>query len=95
MTLKLLLVRLGLCAEDCPIRSLGIGTEKTPFKAVLVFTDPADWARDLQLLVDVVRSGGVLGRAQAPAGFDTFVEKRIEHDISYFCSVYSTFGIIS
>lgn len=57
--------------EDCPIRDLGLGTEKNPFKAVLVFTDPADWARDLQLLVDVVRSGGVPGRAQAPSGSST------------------------
>lgn len=33
------------------------GTEEAPFEAVLVFTDPVDWYRDLQLLTDVIMSG--------------------------------------
>ena len=33
------------------------GTEAAPFQAVLVFTDPVDWYRDLQLITDVIMSG--------------------------------------
>ena len=33
------------------------GTEAAPFQAVLVFSDPVDWYRDLQLITDVVMSG--------------------------------------
>ena len=33
------------------------GTEQNPFQAVLVFTDPVDWYRDLQLITDVIMSG--------------------------------------
>ena len=33
------------------------GTEEAPFQAVLVFSDPVDWYRDLQLITDVVMSG--------------------------------------
>jgi len=33
------------------------GTEDAPFKAVLVFSDPIDWYRDLQLITDVIMSG--------------------------------------
>eukprot|EP00803_Ostreobium_quekettii_P010448 evm.model.scf_1116.2 EVM.evm.TU.scf_1116.2 scf_1116:15222-17869(-) len=40
----------------------GVGREGNPIRAVLVFTDPADWARDLQLITDVVMSGGIPGR---------------------------------
>ncbi|GMH41606.1 hypothetical protein BSKO_09516 [Bryopsis sp. KO-2023] len=52
----------------CPVRGDGLGTQSNPFKAVLVFTDPSDWARDLQLIVDVVMSGGVPGRVKLPPG---------------------------
>jgi HAD superfamily hydrolase (TIGR01456 family) len=38
------------------------GTAEAPFKAVLVFNDPSDWYADLQLIMDVVGGGGVLGR---------------------------------
>ena len=33
------------------------GTEEAPFQAVLVFSDPTDWYRDLQLITDVIMSG--------------------------------------
>ena len=33
------------------------GTEDAPYEAVLVFSDPIDWYRDLQLITDVVMSG--------------------------------------
>lgn len=33
------------------------GTEEAPFQAVMVFSDPVDWYRDLQLITDVVMSG--------------------------------------
>ncbi len=33
------------------------GTEEAPFQAVLVFSDPIDWYRDLQLITDVIMSG--------------------------------------
>ena len=33
------------------------GTEDAPFQAVLVFSDPIDWYRDLQLITDVIMSG--------------------------------------
>lgn len=33
------------------------GTEENPFQAVMVFSDPVDWYRDLQLITDVVMSG--------------------------------------
>ena len=36
---------------------LSCGTEEAPFEAVLVFTDPIDWYRDLQLITDVIMSG--------------------------------------
>ena len=35
----------------------GCGTEEAPFQAVLVFSDPIDWYRDLQLITDVIMSG--------------------------------------
>lgn len=44
------------------------GTEEAPFQAVLVFSDPIDWYRDLQLITDVIMSGGVMGRSEPPAG---------------------------
>lgn len=40
----------------------GAGTEKAPVRAVLLFTDPADWFCDLQLTCDVLAGAGVLGR---------------------------------
>ena len=36
------------------------GTEQNPFQAVMVFSDPVDWYRDLQLITDVVMSGQLL-----------------------------------
>mmetsp|Transcript_24094 Transcript_24094/g.66971 ORF Transcript_24094/g.66971 Transcript_24094/m.66971 type:complete len:275 (-) Transcript_24094:679-1503(-) len=35
-------------------------TEESPIEAVFVMTDPTDWYRDVQLIVDVVSSGGIL-----------------------------------
>ena len=44
--------------ESVPEMSdLSCGTEEAPFEAVLVFTDPIDWYRDLQLITDVIMSG--------------------------------------
>ena len=44
----------------------GIGTEAAPIEAVLVMTDPTDWGRDIQLIVDTVSSGGVPVAAASP-----------------------------
>ena len=41
------------------------GTEEAPFQAVMVFSDPVDWYRDLQLITDVVMSGQLL-QSQLP-----------------------------
>ena len=41
-----------------PMADSRCGTHEAPFEAVLVFTDPVDWYRDLQLLTDVIMSGG-------------------------------------
>jgi len=52
---------LPLAEAKCPVRKGGAGSPERPIAALLVFTDPTDWARDLQLAVDLVSSGGVLG----------------------------------
>lgn len=36
-------------------------------RAIMVFTDPSDWYRDLQLMTDVIMSRGVPGRHHPPA----------------------------
>ena len=41
----------------CPIHDLGLGSEDKPFEAALLFNDPNDWYRDLQLFTDVALSG--------------------------------------
>eukprot|EP00210_Caulerpa_lentillifera_P005945 g5680.t1 len=46
----------------CPIRDLQYGTQDAPFASVMVLTDPLDWARDIQLMTDVISSHGVPGR---------------------------------
>lgn len=33
------------------------GSQTRPFEAVMVYTDPHDWYKDLQLIHDVVTSG--------------------------------------
>lgn len=43
-----------------PMADPSCGTEEAPFEAALVFTDPVDWYRDLQLLTDVIMSGRLL-----------------------------------
>ena len=48
------------------MRDLGLGTERRPIEAVLVMNDPDDWCRDLQLIVDVLLSGGVPERREGP-----------------------------
>ena len=53
-------------SNPCPIRDLGYGSVSDPFRSAMVFTDPDDWAQDLQILTDVVTSNGVPGRH--PAG---------------------------
>lgn len=60
----------GLTPEGHPIPAMSdpsCGTEAAPFQAVLVFSDPVDWYRDLQLITDVVMSGGVMGRREPPS----------------------------
>lgn len=41
------------------------GTESEPIRAIAVFSDPADWYLDLQLVCDVLVGGGVMGRKAA------------------------------
>ena len=40
------------------VRERGIGTPDRPLEALLVFTDPDDWYLDLQLMTDLLVSGG-------------------------------------
>jgi HAD superfamily hydrolase (TIGR01456 family) len=47
------------------------GTADDPIAAVFIFNDPTDWYMDLQLLFDVITSGGVLGRSHADVPLDT------------------------
>jgi hypothetical protein len=55
--------------QQCPVWDRGWGTEEEPIAAVLVMHDPSDWARDLQLLSDVLLTRGVPARlAAAPEG---------------------------
>ncbi|KAG1677369.1 hypothetical protein FOA52_010748 [Chlamydomonas sp. UWO 241] len=56
-------------AGPCPVADLGLSSEAAPIEAVLVMNDPEDWYRDLQLLVDVLMSGGVpMRRDMMPEG---------------------------
>uniref|UniRef100_A0A061RP60 Had hydrolase n=1 Tax=Tetraselmis sp. GSL018 TaxID=582737 RepID=A0A061RP60_9CHLO len=51
------------------LRSSGFATADDPVRAVLVMTDPTDWGRDVQLIADLVASGGVIeGRPPVPSG---------------------------
>ncbi|GFH06044.1 uncharacterized protein HaLaN_00608 [Haematococcus lacustris] len=50
---------------SCPVRDLGLGTEAAPIEAVLVMSDPSNWYVDLQLITDVLASGGVPGRPES------------------------------
>lgn len=47
-------------------RDLKYGSLEHPIKAAFVFTDPSDWYRDLQLLLDVLTSGGAPGHTLTP-----------------------------
>ncbi|KAL4440223.1 hypothetical protein ABPG75_003224 [Micractinium tetrahymenae] len=53
---------------DLPVytRELKYGSPQHPIKAIFVFTDPSDWYRDLQLMVDVLTSGGAPGHTCLP-----------------------------
>ncbi|KAK9831392.1 hypothetical protein WJX81_000238 [Elliptochloris bilobata] len=42
-------------------RAMPLGSAGVPITAVFVFHDPADWYRDLQIIVDAMTSGGVIG----------------------------------
>lgn len=44
-----------------------IGTEADPIAAILVFHDPSDWYKELQVMMDVLTSKGVPGRKNPPA----------------------------
>lgn len=54
-------------AAPCPVRDLGLATEEHPLAAVLVMTDPDDWYRDAQLIIDVLTGEGVPTRSPAAA----------------------------
>lgn len=45
---------------EAVLQAHGAGTPASPIRAVLVFTDPDDWGRDLQLCCDVMLHGGIL-----------------------------------
>eukprot|EP00798_Chlamydomonas_sp_ICE-L_P004388 gene4388-14514_t len=55
-------------AQICPVRDYKLGTEENPIEAVLIMTDPVDWGRDLQLVIDVVASNGVPTRNEPLPG---------------------------
>lgn len=57
-TLFLMLTLTFLLAAGSPEFKTSLGSEQAPIKAVLVFSDPANWYLDLQLITDVVTSGG-------------------------------------
>ena len=44
------------------VPELRMGTEDNPIHAIFVMTDPSDWYIDLQLIIDLLVGGGVLGR---------------------------------
>ncbi|KAK9831207.1 hypothetical protein WJX74_007420 [Apatococcus lobatus] len=69
----------------CPVHDLGLGSEEKPFKAALLFNDPGDWYRDLQLFTDIALSGGVIGRERAPEG-----SKPVEVSFSHKDLLYAT-----
>lgn len=39
------------------MHDLGLGSEEKPFEAAMLFNDPEDWYRDLQLFTDIALSG--------------------------------------
>lgn len=43
----------------CPVRDDGLATLAAPVQAILVMTDPRDWYRDMQLIIDTVTGHGV------------------------------------
>ncbi|KAG2493577.1 hypothetical protein HYH03_008096 [Edaphochlamys debaryana] len=53
--------------SPCPVRDLGLGTDAHPINTVLVMTDPDDWYRDCQLIIDVLTGAGVPSRTPAAA----------------------------
>lgn len=42
------------------VQEFGAATADAPIRAILVFTDPDDWSRDLQMCFDVIQHNGVL-----------------------------------
>jgi hypothetical protein len=58
----------------CAMQTHSAATPHSPIKAILVFTDPDDWGRDLQLCCDVMLTGGVLpGLRPHPPNTDAHV----------------------
>ncbi|KAK9837525.1 hypothetical protein WJX84_006214, partial [Apatococcus fuscideae] len=78
----------------CPIHDLGLGSEDKPFEAALLFNDPNDWYRDLQLFTDVALSGGVIGRDRALPGRSP-VEVCFSHNDLLYATSFPTarFGL--
>mmetsp|Transcript_27531 Transcript_27531/g.74478 ORF Transcript_27531/g.74478 Transcript_27531/m.74478 type:complete len:405 (+) Transcript_27531:147-1361(+) len=58
----------GMQNGGCPVEKLGLATEEHPIRAVLVMTDPRNWYVDLQIILDVLLSGGVPTRSPAISG---------------------------
>ena len=60
------------------------GTEQAPFEAVMVYSDPVDWYRDLQLITDVIMSGQ----------YQLFMPDQPSPGTSFSCTLYS-YGLSS
>jgi len=66
------------------------GTEQNPIAAVLVFSDPSNWYIDLQLIYDVLTSGGVLGGPKCTAGEGQGVEIYFSNPDQLFSNEFPT-----
>ncbi|PSC67257.1 HAD-superfamily subfamily IIA hydrolase [Micractinium conductrix] len=56
----------GSADLPCYTRELKYGSPQHPIRAIMVFTDPSDWYRELQLMIDVLTSRGAPGHAPPP-----------------------------
>eukprot|EP00892_Ulva_mutabilis_P008659 jgi/Ulvmu1/6165/UM028_0021.1 len=61
--------------QPCPVQEYGAASADSPIRAIMVFTDPDDWSRDLQLCFDVIQHNGVLigSAAHSPGTMGTGV----------------------
>jgi hypothetical protein len=49
-----------LAAEEAA-STIPVDFSKTPIEAIFVFHDPRNWALDIQVICDVLQSGGIIG----------------------------------